>query len=51
MTEAMAYKLLIEAEEKWKKIRGFQKIEKLLNGGVYKDGILIEKRGDQEAVA
>jgi len=51
MAEAMAFKLLTEAEKKWRKIKGFKKIEKLLGGGVYKDGILVEKDGDQEAVA
>ncbi len=51
MAEALAFKLLKECEKKWKKIRGSKEIEKQLSGALYKDGILVEKRVNQEGVA
>ena len=42
MAEVMAFKLMIEAQKKWHKIRGHEKISTLLRGGVYKDGELIQ---------
>lgn len=50
--ETMAFKLLREAEKKWRKIRGYQKIESLLLGDVYIDGILKHNKfiDQQEAV-
>ena len=50
--ETMAFKLMKEAEKKWRKIRGHEEIENLLSGGVYKDGRLLEvKSTDQQVVA
>jgi len=42
MAEVMAFKLLLEAEKRWKRIRGFHEIENLIQGSVYKDGEIIE---------
>ena len=42
MAEVMAFKLMIEAQKKWHKIRGHEKISTLLRGGVYKDGELMQ---------
>jgi putative transposase len=51
MAEVMAYKLLMEAEKRWKKIRGFSELEKLIQGSIYKDGEIIEvSQEDQEKV-
>ena len=41
MAEVMAFKLMMEAEKRWKKIRGYEKISILLDGGIYKDGELV----------
>lgn len=51
MAEAMAFKLLRECEKKWRTLRGYREIENLLNGALYKDGILIESSANQEGVA
>ena len=42
MAEVMAFKLLLEAEKRWNKIRGFQEIQNLIQGSIYKDGEIIE---------
>ena len=42
MAEVMAFKLMLEAQRRWNKIRGSEEITHLLNGGVYKDGALIQ---------
>ena len=49
--EMMAFKLLLEAQKKWHKIRGFMEIKNLLQGDIYKDGILEQSTRDQEVVA
>lgn len=49
--ETMAFKLMMEAEKKWRKIRKPEEVKKLLSGAVYKDGIMIESGKDQQAVA
>ena len=49
--EVMAFKLMIEAEKKWRRISGHEKLENLLSGEVYKDGELIESSGNQTAIA
>lgn len=51
MAEALAFKLLKECEKKWRPIRGWKEIENQLSGALYKDGILVEKRLNQEGVA
>ena len=49
---AMAFKLLIECQKKWRSIRGSkQDIQNVLSGVVYKDGIMIAQQLDQEAAA
>ena len=48
MAERMAFKLLKEAEKKWRKIKGFEKIKNLLTGRLYKDGKLIEIKHIQQ---
>lgn len=42
MAEAMALKLLLEAQKRWNKIRGREHISIMLQGGIYKDGTLVE---------
>ena len=42
MAEVMAFKLMKEAEKKWRRIKGAEEITTLLEGGLYKDGELIE---------
>jgi len=49
--EVMAFKLLCEAEKKWRKIRGWQMIEELTNGALYIDGEKVDKLADQQGVA
>lgn len=49
--EVMAFKLMKEAEKKWRKIRGYEEIEKLLSGAIYKDGKIVESKENQQAVA
>ena len=51
MAEVMSYKLLLEAEKRWHKIRGFREIENLIQGSIYKDGEIIEGNfEDQEKI-
>ena len=49
--EVMAFKLMKEAEKKWRKIRGYRELENLLNGVLYKDGELVESSGHQQVTA
>lgn len=51
MAEVMTFKLMKEAEKRWKKIRGFEEIPFLLAGAIYKDGKKVEVIGDQQVVA
>jgi putative transposase len=48
---SMAFKLMLEAEKKWNKIRGWKEIENLLRGVDYRDGIALKNTGNQEGVA
>jgi transposase-like protein len=48
---SMAFKLLRECEKKWRKIRGYQKIESLLNGVEYKDGGMVKPSNTDQEVA
>ena len=41
MSAILAFKLLQEAEKKWKRIQGHEDIQNLLNGAVYKDGVMV----------
>ena len=49
--ETMAFKLLEDAEKTWRKIRGYEEIEKLLNGVAYKNGVVVAPAQHQEASA
>jgi len=42
MAEAMALKLLLEAQKRWNKIRGREQLPIILQGGIYTDGVLVE---------
>lgn len=49
---AMAFKLLIECQKKWRRIRGDkQDLDHLLNGLEFKDGVVIQKSSHQEVAA
>ena len=48
----MAFKLLKECEEKWRKIRGIEEIENLLAGVEYRNGVVLDRLSqNQEATA
>jgi len=48
----MAFKLLQECEKRWRPIRGWREIEKLLQGIEFKDGVMINpQERNQEAAA
>lgn len=47
----MAFKLLLEAEKKWRQIRGWRKIENLLQGALYEDGKMVDKVDAHQEVA
>jgi transposase-like protein len=49
--ETMAFKLLEDAEKTWRKIRGYEEIEKILNGVAYKDGVVVAPAQHREASA
>ena len=52
MAATLAFKLLKEAEKKWRKIRGHEEIQNLLEGVEYKDGVVVAKTSaDHEAAA
>ena len=49
---SMAFKLLQECEKKWRRIKGYREISKLLKGVEYKDGVMIPPSStDQKAAA
>lgn len=47
----MAFKLMMEAEKRWNRIRGYEEIPLLLSGVEYKDGIVVTTERHREAVA
>jgi transposase-like protein len=47
----MAFKLMLQAEKRWLRIRGHQEIKNVLSGVEYRDGIVITKHSHREAVA
>ena len=49
--EMMAFKLLIEAQKNWRRIRGYEEIENVLKGIEYKDGVMVSTHKNQEATA
>ena len=42
MAEAMALKLLLEAQKRWRKIHGAEQLSDMMSGCIYKDGLLVE---------
>lgn len=44
----MAFKLMQEAEKRWRRLRGYQDIELLLSGVEFKDGIVVTSHSRQE---
>jgi len=52
MAAILAFKLLQEAEKKWRKIKGHEEIKNLMKGIEYKDGVMVAKgSADHEAAA
>jgi len=52
MAATLAFKLLQEAEKKWRRIRGHEEIQNLLDGVDYKDGLVVATdSADHEAAA
>jgi transposase-like protein len=49
--EVMAFKLLEDAQNTWRKIRGYEEIENLLNGIEYKNGVMVPEVNNQAAPA
>ena len=49
--EVMAFKLMIEAEKGWRKIRGYKELKNLLNEALYKDGEIVESSANQQVTA
>ena len=47
MAGIMTFKLLSECEKKWRKIRGWQEIKKLLSGVEYRNGLVVNNQKDQ----
>lgn len=52
MAATLAFKLLQEAEKKWRKIRGQEELQNLIKGVEYKDGVMVATDlADHEAAA
>lgn len=51
IAEAMAFKLMLEAQKKWRRLQGSQKIPGILEGDLYKDGLLIDSDDIRRRVA
>lgn len=49
--EVMAFKLLEDAQNTWRKIRGYEEIKNLLKGVEYKNGVVVATADNQEASA
>ena len=47
-TITMVFKLLLSAQKKWKKLRGYKKITDVINGVCYKDGIKVAEKSSSE---
>lgn len=48
--ETMAFKLMQEAEKKWRRIKGHEEITKVLSGVEYRDGVVVTEHSHREAV-
>jgi putative transposase len=46
----MAFKLMQEAEKKWRRLRGYEEIPRLLSGVEYRDGVVVTEHSHREAV-
>ena len=51
MAATLAFKLLQEAEKKWRRIRSHEELQNLLNGVVYKDGFMVATDSADHEVA
>lgn len=51
MAKLMAFKLLLEAQKKWRILRGAEEIKNLLQGLEYKDGVVVRSSNHQEIAA
>lgn len=51
MAELMAFKLLMESEKSWRKIRGFEYITNLIQWAIYKDGKIVESVDEHQTTA
>lgn len=49
--EVMAFKLLEDAQNTWRRIRGCEEVKNLLKGIEYKNGVVVATADDQEASA
>jgi len=47
----MAFKLMLEAEKRWRRLRGYQDIALLMSGVAFKDGVVVPSESHREAVA
>jgi len=47
----MAFKLMLEAEKRWRRIKGFEEIKLLMSGVEFKDGVVVTTESHREAVA
>ena len=51
-TITMVFKLLLSAQKKWKKLRGYKKITDVINGVCYKDGVkVVEKPSEASLIS
>jgi hypothetical protein len=46
----IAFKLLWEVQRSWTTIRGWQEIENLLNGVIYKNGVMTAEEKSSETI-
>ena len=52
MNAPMVFKLLLSAQKKWKKLRGYKKITDVINGVCYKDGVkVVEKPSEASLIS
>ena len=49
-TLMMVFKLASSAQKRWKKLKGFQKIEAVLNGVPFKDGMMVKPKAEPVTV-
>lgn len=49
--ETMAFKLLEDASKNWRRIRGYEEIENVINRIEYRDGVMVSVQTNQEVTA